>query len=282
LYSEWKLNNNITAKVFLESGFPIIVMSEKFIANYAKDLGLNIEIPPEDEFVSVWGNSGKTKVKYHINDTLVINGKSQVLDAVVIDFSEIKAWKDYDIVFPISDLTGIVEINIKEKKMRILEALNVTKEFNVYDMNFDQNTKGLYLNMELNIYDTLGVKETLKGNFLFDLGTGNAFVLNKNSKKVREFVTISDRMILKDSTRIETKGINELSVIIPDKIGIENIVIKELFVVAMKYNSTLSSDKYIGTVGNSFFKEFITIFDYDNNKLYLKSNSENVSFVKKK
>ena len=136
------------------------------------------------------------------------------------------------------------------------------------------------MNTELIIYDTLNSKETLKGNFLFDLGAGNAFMLNKNSKKVKKFVNKSDRMILKDTTRINTKGKNELSIIIPDKIKLNNIIIKNSYIVAMKYNSTEKSDKYIGLIGNSFFKEFVTIFDYDNHKLYLKPNSDNVKIIK--
>ena len=242
LYSEWRLNN-IKAKVFLESGFPIIVFNEKFINQYSKDLSIKLTIPQEDEFVRTWNNSNKTKVKYHINDTININGKKQIVDAVVIDFSKINAWENYDIVYPISDLSGIIEINIKEKYLKVLETFNDKKEFNVYEMKYDKNTKGLYINTELIIYDTLNSEEILKGNFLFDLGAGNAFMLNKNSKKIQAFVKKSDRMILKDTTRINTKGKNELSIIIPDKIKLSNIIVKNSYIAAMKYNSTKKSDK---------------------------------------
>jgi len=280
LYSEWKLNNTITAKIFLESGFPIIIFNEQFLQKHLNELALKLEIPSEDEFVSTWNNAKKTKIKYHINDTLIINRLPQIINAVVIDFSEIPSWKDYDIVYPIADLKGIIEINIKEKYMRILDTLNYIKNFNVYKMKIDENTKGLYLNTELSVYDTLGGKEMIKGDFLFDLGAGNAFMLNKNLKKVQVFVEKSDRMILKDTTRINTKGKKELSIIIPDNIVLNNIRIQNSYVVAMKYNSTKASDKYIGLIGTSFFKEFITIFDYDNKKLYLKSNSKNIKIIK--
>jgi len=82
-------------------------------------------------------------------------------------------------------------------------------------------------------------------------------------------------MLLKDTTKIDYKHKNEISIIIPDKIVIQNITIKKSYIATMKYNSK----KYIGTIGNSFFKEFIIIFDYDNNKLYLKPNSENVKIL---
>ncbi len=280
LYSNWELNNKISADIFLESGFPIIIFNEQFVNKHLKELNLIMNTPSDVKYVSTWNDNSKHKILYQINDTLVINGKTQIIDAVVIDFSKINAWKDYDIVYPISDLKGIIEINIKEKYMKILDTLNYIEEFNAYNMKIDENTKGLYLNTELSVYDTLGTKEMIKGGFLFDLGAGNAFMLNKNSEKVQVFVEKSDRMILKDTTRVNTKGKKELSIIIPDNIVLNNIRIKSSYVVAMKYNSTKNSDKYIGLIGNSFFKEFITIFDYDNKKLYLKPNSKNIKMIK--
>lgn len=273
LYSQWKLNNSIDANIFLESGFPIIVLSEQFASKYSNELSLKL-IATDDEYVSLWNSDNKYKVLYHINDTLIINGVIQILDAIVVDFSEIEAWNDYDIIYPISDLKGKIEINIKEEYMRLLDTLNDINDFNVYEVKKDKNTKGLYMKTTLIIYDTLMIKETLTGKFLLDLGAGNAIILNKNLKTVEKFVEKSDRMILKDTTRIATKGKNNLSIIIPHKIELSNIIIESSFIAAMKYNSTRSANKYVGIIGNSFFENFTAIFDFDNNKLYLKPNSE--------
>ena len=273
LYSKWKINGDIDANVFLESGFPIIVISEQFIKTHQKELTLKLNVPLEDEFVRTWNDTNKQKVVYHVNETILINGKLQLIDAVVIDFSDIKAWRNYDIVYPVLYLTGKVEINIKQKYMCLLDTL-IVDNFTVYEMEKDSVTNSLFINSSLSVYDTLGTKENISGNFMFDLGSGNAFMLNKNSEKVKLFVEKSDRMVMKN-----TKMSKDISVIMPLKIGINNIIVEKSYVVAMYYKSK-SADKFIGNIGNSFFKEFVVIFDYENNKIYLKPNSDNIIMSK--
>lgn len=280
LHSQWIINDTIETKVFLETGFPKIVISETFAKKHLQSLIKMVEAP-ENTYIALWNNDNqKYKVSYLINDSLIINGKKIKIDALVTDFSTQKSWVSCDIIFPLFDLSGQTELNIKEKYMKVnYKNEYAPTDFIVYDVQTDSRTKGLYITTTLRIYDTSGEKEELTGNFLLDLGAGNAFFLNKNQSKVSTFVTQSDRMHLKDTTQFKPNPKTELSIIMPNRIEFDNIEIKGHFIAAMKIFASNQSNSYIGMIGNPFFANFIVIFDFDNNKLYLKPNSDKVKIV---
>jgi len=273
LNSVWQLNDSIKAKVFIETGFPKIVINEAFANN--RLLGLvQMEKASEDAYIVLWGNNNKIKVSYIINDSLEINGKKEKIDAFVADFSTIKSWRDYDIIYPLRDLTGPIEINIKDGYMIVRKGIDALDPgFIVFNAKSDDKTKGLYITTTLLVYDTLKTKEKLKGNFLLDLGAGNALFVNRNLPKVEKFVCHSDRMVLKDTTKFKPNPLNKLSIIIPDKIQLGNITLKKNFVIATKMFKSDNSSHYVGMIGNPFFANFIVIFDFKNNKVYMKPNS---------
>lgn len=277
LLSQWTINNTIEAEVFLETGFPKIVISENFAKKHLYHL-VKMTEAPVNTYIALWDSPNQRyKVSYQINDTLIVNGEKLKIDALVTDFAARKSWENCDIIFPLFDLSSKIELNIKENYMKI----NHESEFPstgiiVYEAKRDNRTKGLYITTTLKIFDTYNKSEELSGNFLFDLGAGNTFFLNKNLSEVSTFVAQSDRMQLKDTTRFQPNHKAELSIIIPDRIIFDKIEIKETFIAAMKLFASNSSNKYVGVIGTSFFTHFIVIFDFDNNKLYLKPNSDNV------
>ncbi len=277
LSSQWVLNSTIEATVFLESGFPKVVFNEAFVKANLKELDVRMVEASENTNISLWGGDQKYKVTHIINDSILINGKMSELDAFVVDFNQIKGWKHYDIVYPILDLKGKVEINIKEKYMKELDSIGSLPEgFLSYKVKNDSRTKGLYINTNLSVYDSLGAKEELFGNFLLDLGASNAFMLNKNIPEVVTFVNQTDRMHCKDTTRVPAPGKRDLSVIMPHRIVIDNIEVKGTFVPALKFFASKTSNKYVGCIGNRFFENFIVIFDFDSSILYLKPNSDRI------
>ncbi|MFA8435453.1 MAG: hypothetical protein ACEPOZ_13115 [Marinifilaceae bacterium] len=281
LSSQWQLNSSIGANVFLETGFPKVVFNEIFVKEHLIELNVKMVEAPENKNISLWGGNRKYKVSYLINDTITINGKRVEMDALVVDFTPIKAWKNYDIIYPILDLKGRIEINIKDRYMKILDsASNLPEGFHSYKVNKDKDTKGLYLSTNLRVYDTLGGKEELSGNFLLDLGAGNAFMLNKNRQEVLTFVQQTDRMHLKDSTRIPSPGKRNLSIIMPQRIEIDNIEIKGTFIPALKFFASKKSNKYVGCIGNKFFRNFVLIFDFENSTIYLKPNTDRIVMLK--
>ena len=277
LLSQWTINNTIEAEVFLETGFPKIVISENFAKKHLYHL-VKMTEAPVNTYIALWDSPNQRyNVSYQINDTLIVNGEKLKIDALVTDFAARKSWENCDIIFPLFDLSSKIELNIKENYMKI----NHESEFPstgiiVYEAKRDNRTKGLYITTTLKIFDTYNKSEELSGNFLFDLGAGNTFFLNKNLSEVSTFVAQSDRMQLKDTTRFQPNHKAELSIIIPDRIIFDKIEIKETFIAAMKLFASNSSNKYVGVIGTSFFTHFIVIFDFDNNKLYLKPNSDNV------
>ena len=264
LHSQWTINNTIEAEVFLETGFPKIVISENFAKKHLNNL-VKMTEAPVNAYITLWDTPDQRyKVSYSINDTLLINGKKIKIDALVTDFAARKSWENYDIIFPLFDLGSKIELNIKEKYMRINhESEFLSKEIIVYEAKRDNRTKGLYITTTLKIYDTSNETEELSGDFLFDLGAGNAFFLNKNLPEVSTFVAQSDRMQLKDTTRFQPNKQAELSIIIPDRIIFDKIEIKETFIAAMKMFASNSSNQYVGMIGTSFFAHFIATFDFD-------------------
>jgi len=279
LNSVWQINDSIDAKVFLETGFPKIVVNESFAIKNLQAL-VQMEKASEDTYIALWGSKNKFKVSYVINDSLIVNGKKKRFDAFVVDLSTIKGWRDYDIIYPLRDLSGAVEINIKDNYMMVDKAVdNLSSDFIEFDAKADDRTKGLYISTSLQVYDTLNTKEELKGNFLLDLGAANAMFVNRNLPKVEEFVNKSDRIILKDTTKFRPNPRTKLAILMPNKIQVGNLILKKNFIVAMKMFKSKTSSQYVGMIGNKFFANFIVIFDFNSNKVYMKPNSDIVEVV---
>jgi len=280
LNSVWQLSDSIETKVFLETGFPKIVISESFAKMNL--LGkVHTQEASENAYIALWGNNNKVKVLYHINDSLIINGKKEKIDALVADFSTIKSWNDYHVIYPLRDLTGAIEINISNKYMIVDKCLaNQTSDFIKFKAKSDEDTKGLYITTTLQLYDTLKTKEKLKGNFLLDLGAGNAMFLNRNLKKVEKFVSKSERMLLKDTTKYKPNAKTKLAIIKPKTIQFGSVALEDNYIVAMKMFKSAKSNRYVGMLGNKFFSNFIVIFDFKNNVVYMKPNTHKVRIIK--
>lgn len=280
LFSQWTLNNSVKANVFLESGFPKIIFSQSFIELHKDALKVKLEVPSEDIFVGFWGADKKYKALYTINDSLTINGVKLSIDALVVDTSEIPSWGERDILFPILDLQKRIELNISSKYIRMLDAEEkISEEYISFNVHKDDYTRALYLTTTLTAYDDGGSKEELTGNFQLDLGAGNAFTVNKSQPNVAEFVALSDRMVLKDSTQVQGPKDVDLSIIMPYKVRLGNIEVNDSYIVSMKYKGK-GAALYSGNIGPKFFESFIVIFDFENSKFYLKPTSYKVKIVK--
>lgn len=275
LHTEWRLNDSIKTKVLLETGFPEIVINESFAQSCLSDL--KTEEARDSAYIALWGGQDRIKVSYLIKDTVMLNNKQVAFKALVADLSSNKSWKNSDIIYPIRDLNEAVEINIKEKYMVVGKDLNsLDSDFIKINVKSDMLTKGLYLNTTLQIYDEWGKKEKLKGNFLFDLGAANAIFVNRNIPEVETFIVDSDRFILKDTTRFKPNAKTKLAIIMPTSFQVENMVLTNNFIVAMKMYKSKRSDKYVGVIGNRFFMNFDMIFDFKGNRIYMKPNSDNI------
>lgn len=280
LISTWTLNEDIKARVFLETGFPIIVFDESFIKKNLKELGIKLQVPDSPQRVGMWGENETYKVSYIIKDSILINGRRIAIDAVVIDAKEVKSWKNRDIIFPLRDLNCRVELNINKGYIRLMDDLEKIPEGYVsYAANSDPATKALYMNTIMKVFDADGKSEELQGNFQLDLGAANAVYVNKNLKESSDFMARCSRMIMKDTSRIQGPKEMDLSIIMVDKIHINNIELNGEYVVAMRYAKTKNSDKYSGNIGNRFFLHFNVIFDFDKEIIFLEPTSNKVKIL---
>lgn len=276
LYSEWEINQSIKVNVLLETGFPKVLIDKKFADKYLVN-EIKITKANDHATVATWGDSEKSDVIGYATGELILNGQKQYIDGLIIDFTKHKSWNESEMVFPIKDLNSLVKINVKGGYMEILDfQKSVFEGYNAYEMKYDNWTKGLSMKNDLEIFDSKGKSEKITGNFLFDLGAANAFYLNLNHSEVNLFVESSDRMVLKDTTRIKSKTKNQLSVIIPERLKFSNLEMSDVPVVALKMNASKSSNQYLGVIGNGFFEKLIVIFDFINQKMYWKLNSDSL------
>ncbi len=279
LISVWTLGKDIKARVFLETGFPKIVFDESYIKKHADALGVELKIPERDLHVGFWGSKGKHKVSYIIKDSITVNGIPMEIDAVVIDAKNIKSWKERDILFPLRDLNRRVEINIDGQYMRIMDDSElIGEDYIEYPAQSDPATKALYFNTKLKAFDKNGKAEELNGNFQLDLGAANAIYVNKNLEQSIDFVKNCDRMTMKDKSRISGPKM-DLTIIMPEKVQIDNIELTDTYIVGMKYAQSRNSDKYSGNIGNGFFSNFSVIFDFNNERIYFKPLSDEVTII---
>ncbi len=278
LFSEWRINNSVKTRVMLETGFPKIVINETFAKKYLTDI-VEMKKAPVGMNIALWGTQKKQKISYVIKDSLVLNGRKIFIDAVVADMSASKSWKNRDMVFPLRDLSEEVEINIKDRYMIIGKELEDLSNHLKLNVKYDKKLKGFYLPVVLDIFDTLQVKERLRGKFLLDLGAPNAIFVNRDRKEVEEFVKKSDRMLLKDRAKFTPKSHVKLAVLMPQEIHINDIILRDEHMVALKLSGK-QSKKYVGVIGNRFFNKFIVIFDFKNNNVYLNRNSNMVDIIK--
>lgn len=277
LFSQWTINDTIVASVFLETGFPRIVISESFAEKHLQNLVTMVENTGGTSVAS-WGRPGeRTRVSYFINDSLIINGEKIEINAFVADFPAIR---EHDMLFPLFDLGGKIKLNIKDGYMQIIrEGEFQTSDFIVFDANFDdrnRGVRGLYIATTLQIYDEFGEKEELSGYFLFDTGAANAFFLNRNVSETSTFVAQSERMHLTEGFTPNPAA--ELAIIQPSRIIIDKIEIFDTFIPAMKMFGD-NANHFVGVIGNRFLANFIVIFDFINKRVYLKPNSDDVKVI---
>jgi len=271
--SNWVLGENIEARVALETGMPAILIDETFMKENLQSLGLEITEVTDGLKYKPWGDKEGYKINYRVKGVLKINGKDYEIEAFAYDFSNGGSSRDKDMVFPIANLKSKVELNVAKNYMRVFDEIDFkVRKFTQCDAVYDELTKGLYAQTDLVCYDSDGGKKKLVGNFLFDLGSGSAFVVNKNKPEVLDFIASCKSMKLHPSRYAPMAPHLELEVFTPEKIRFNGMNVKGSFFSAMKINSTKSSDRYVGIVGNRFFERYIVIFDFDDNKVYFKPN----------
>lgn len=266
LYARWTLGDSIPLDVFLESGFPKVVISRAFAQEHLQPL---LREAPEPTSIALWGGQ-HYRVTHRIDTQLVINGAPLRIDALVADFSSQRSWAGCEMIFPLRDLPGRVLLDIAARRMEVLDHdAPLPAGFRACPAQADSRTGGLCLTTTLRITDAAGASEELAGNFLLDLGAGNSLILNRNLPEVDAFVERSERMRLSDTTRFPANPRTALAILMPERARLGDVAFQTDFIAAMKLPVTAGSDRYAGMVGNPFFARFRVIFDFSRNTLYL-------------
>lgn len=279
LLTNLKVNHTIDAKVFIESGFPKLLIDKRFAEKYLKS-NSSLKFSNEKSSVSTWGSTKRIQTDGIVQGMLTINGNETLVDGVIIDFSEDPSWKGLDMVFPIKDFNKPICINYPEQYLTFeLPKSEELNKFYVLSVQYDENTKGLYANCSLTIRNGNQRKESINGNFLFDLGASNPVYLNRNQFQVEDFLTRTQDFILTDKNRIGTNQVHDLAVLLPEKLQLASLELTDDNLVAFRMSLAENNQKYLGMIGNHFLKHSIVIFDFENQKLYFKSINDALKII---
>ena len=270
IIAKFKINGSVTANAFIETGFQNPTFDKSFVLKNKAKLKLKLIATHKISCNYLMSNTQNFAI-YQIKSNLKINDQNFSKGILVYDLRK-TGYMNADLAIPLIAMGDIIELNIAKGYVRKLDRTELesySKGFSAFEME-----GGRYelfsLQSKLQIYDSLGRKEELTTKLILDTGCGNEFVLSTNYPLIRDFLKKSDRMLLKDSSRIVNSGYKELHVLMPTKVLFNQFELKNAPIIAVK--TFVNSGNATGFIGVNFFKQFDIIFDYEKKIVYLKHN----------
>ena len=269
LISTWQVAGSSNTRVFLELGFPTLVIDKHFADQHLAGQ-VTFKEPNQQNSIVLWAEQKQHQIISLINDSIHVNGKKIFLNAVVADLSLIPEWKEYDMIFPIKELGQVIKINLQNLSLEVGGDITLDASSCVWKMQPDSDTKGLFMYGKLEIFDSCGMAEKLSRNFLLDLGAANAFYLNSNHPEVEQFLERSKRMKLDESSYKTSSSLKNINVLVPEIVHFQNVEIFENHIVSIKLYNSGRTENYFGIIGIRFLENFETTIDFSGNILILK------------
>jgi len=269
------INDSISASIFLESGFPRIVMNLDFAILLSQKLNLKLISEKNESYIALWDGNSRYSIKYHLHDSIRIFGFKQEIDALVVDFNQIPDWKNIDIVYPIYYIKQDIQLHIKDGFMKLLDMNYTFPESDCYyPIKIDTLLNALYCHTELEIDTGISHPLCLPGNYLIDLGAANAIVLNRNNIRVDSFLAGVTNFQLDSARFSSNKKIDGLKVIEARHLQFLNSTYKDIYIIAMRFNKNYSVNNYEGIIGVSFLRHHNILIDWKRYRILLEKNSQ--------
>lgn len=272
--SDWNVNG-VDAVVFLETGFMKVILMENFVEHNNSKLNLTLIKQPSNR--ASYNNmfyGGKLNIPYTIQDTLILNGKRQYLDALIGYTPQAQPF--YDIVYPPNLISDVQEFNFKDGYLQELDSLPVLG-------NDFLSSKFIYWHrrpvVELELVCISG-KDTasISGYFIIDSGSANGIVLNKEHSGVGEFISNLQSSVLDQSKIKDDKGLANVTALSPHKIKIGVVEIDLPYISAISMHlKEKDRNAIVGILGCPIFKNFHVFADWKNQIIYYKPTSDKVS-----
>lgn len=257
-------NEQTKAEALLESGIHAMLIDSAFAFNYLNHLNLELT-PCTKQIMNLGGTkyriSHRAQVELQINPSVIFKGELFLL----ADFHQ-----TYEVALPIQKIyhakgKRCINLDLRNNAIHVLASCDAPKtKWDTFNIN--TNT---YLNMpaitsELNFkhpkYDA-----TLKGNFNLDLGNASLLFIFNQSKAVQDFLNSQTNIEMQKG--YDKKGNLIAQAFLPKTLNLGNISIDNPVVAITKFLPKFTTD---GCFGIKFFEKKEVIFDFDNNKLYIK------------
>lgn len=266
IFIKVQVNENTTGRFLLDLGSPVTVLDSQFVAQN------NIQLDSID-FVSVGGsgNSEPEIMPLYSNMPLIAYGDTlNSYEIIVYNLKKIISIEDGIIGYPFFE-NRLVYLDYLKQELKTFTNRNlIDNSFKEIPLTFINGKP--YFNLTLKINDSLSVE----GMFLFDTGSELGIKLDKYYTDSLDLFNKIDKKIISSTKNAGVGGTRYTFMIKADQTKFSNFNIDNLLVHCSIQTQGAGSKKIgkrVGTVGNLFLQNFYIIFDIDNNKVFLKPNS---------
>lgn len=264
---ETKINNKAKATCLMESGIHALLIDSLYAFSNSKDINLNFVKNVRTQRMNLGGR------KYYITHTAkgkVRLGNNTTYEGEIFVLSNFRTF--YDIAVPIQNISNsndgsrIIRLDMKNYSLQVVDRKQFnskTNDWQTADINYDTYMKMPGVRTELVIRKG-GKEYSLPGNFVLDLGNASFLYLMRQSRTVQDF--------LKNNTDIEIqKAYNTKGIQVGEAIVAEHTVLcnRNFNGQIIAITSVLPKFTTEGSIGLKFFDGSVTVFDFDNSKLYI-------------
>lgn len=266
VYVQGVLNDSIPVTIIYDTGASCIYLDKDFVAESSLHIGLNQNATA---ILSGAGNSDECRV-------------NMIVDPLKITLGN---WKYKDEYSPIIELRnnlgnhvdGLIGNNAFRKALMI----NYSNEYLLPLKRVDAKILEGYVQLPALFKDDrifveaelkIDSVQTLKGNFLLDLGSGTPLILTNHTQKSLDF---SDKKTAQFySSNLGISGDGTLTLFRADSFNFLDELCNIVVYASHSDKGALSHDnRYIGIIGNPILCHYDLIIDFATKKLYAKKST---------
>ena len=271
LVATWWLTDALPCRTFLESGFPRQVFDVKMVERLEEEGVSFTRREASRSGIETWGNNRTLDILYEVTGQLLVKGHPLEINALVANFSKRPDWRNYDLIFPIAELGDLISIDYPNQRLSVLDAATFdTTAYTRLPATPAQHVRGLYLTDTATLVAQDGTVHTITGNFLLDLGGGNALYLNRNLPAIDSLMR-NEKGLLLDYKAYNVKRSKGMDIFFPQRLTVGPLTSADNVIVVMPMRNRKSTDRYVGMLGNPFFAGYEVVYDFVGAGIYCRT-----------